>query len=117
MTLDDGTHKIVLNTQGKNGDACNDVVDFLRLIEGVGSDNPLIKQIEHAAEEIKDDEIWREKRMQSIVRDQDTFDRGFDRGIEQKALDVARNLLTMNIPIEDVAKATGLSIEALQLLV
>ena len=116
LTLDDGTYKIVLNTNGNNGDTCGDVVDFLNLIEGIASDNPLVKQIKTAAEEIKDDEIWREKRMQSLVRDQDTFDRGYNQGIEQEKIDIARNLLSMNLPVADIIEATGLSVEIIEKL-
>jgi len=124
LTLDDGTHKIVLNTQGNNDDACSDVVDFLNLIEGVASDTPLIKQIEMATEEIKDDEIWREKRMQSDVREQDaierleeTLERGLQQGIESKAIEVARKMLADGLSVENVAKYSGLDNKQIEKLI
>jgi len=135
LKLDDGTYKIFLNTQGNNGDTCDDVVDFLKSIEGIASNNPFIKKIEKAAEEIKADQRWRAKRMQSLVRDQDNIDRGYElghekgvevgieqgieqgleQGIEQgqavKAIEIAKNLLSKGMPIEDVSNITGLSSE------
>ncbi|UTC62381.1 Rpn family recombination-promoting nuclease/putative transposase [Treponema sp. OMZ 787] len=39
---------------------------------------------------------------------------GYREGIEQKAIETAKNLLEMNFPIENIAKATGLSITEIE---
>jgi len=107
LKLQDGAYKIVFNTQGTKGDVCENVLAFLNVIEGISSDNTLVKQLEAAAEEIKADEKWRLAYMQSLLRDQDKFDAG-----EEKAkIEIARNLLSMEMSIEEVSKGTGLSIE------
>jgi len=124
LTLGDKTYKIFLNTQGNDGDVCSDVVDFLKSIEGIVTDNPFIKKIEAAAEEIRADERWRAKRMQSLVRDQDNFDRGYEQGMMQslvreqdainrgsdaRAVEIAKNMLTEKMSISAISKVTGLS--------
>ena len=43
--------------------------------------------------------------------------RGLAKGMAQKALDIAKNLIAMHMPEEDVAKATGLSLKQVQALV
>lgn len=42
--------------------------------------------------------------------------RGLAKGMAQKALDIAKNLIAMHMPEEDVAKATGLSLKQVQAL-
>ena len=36
---------------------------------------------------------------------------GLNKGISKEKLNIAKNLLSMNISLEDISKATGLSIE------
>ena len=49
------------------------------------------------------------------LHDRDNFRRGKKEGIiegaHEKAIETAKNLLTMNISIENIAKATGLSVD------
>ena len=39
---------------------------------------------------------------------------GMSQGENKKSIEIAKNLLSMNMSIEDISKATGLSIEDLQ---
>lgn len=41
---------------------------------------------------------------------------GFSDGSYQTKLETAKNLLTMNFPIESIAKATGLSVQEIETL-
>ena len=54
------------------------------------------------------------------LHDRDNFRRGKKEGIiegaHEKAIETAKNLLTMNISIENIAKATGLSEEVVSQL-
>jgi len=58
--------------------------------------------------------------MQSLLRDQDMLERGIERGIEQgaseKEIEIAKNGLENNIPIETISVMTGLSIEEIEKL-
>ena len=42
---------------------------------------------------------------------------GISQGSQQKAIETAKNLLSMSLPIENIAKATGLSLKEIQALV
>jgi predicted transposase/invertase (TIGR01784 family) len=42
------------------------------------------------------------------------IEQGIEKGIEQGTKDMIRNLLKANIPIEDIARATGKSIKELK---
>jgi len=44
LALDDGTHKIFFNTKGTKGEICEDILAFLRLVEGQTSANLLMSQ-------------------------------------------------------------------------
>ena len=44
------------------------------------------------------------------------YEQGVEQGIEQRNVEIAKNLLNMNMPIEDISKATNLSIEEIESL-
>ena len=41
---------------------------------------------------------------------------GISKGVSQEKVSIAKNLLSMNMPIEDISKATGLSVEEINKL-
>ena len=41
---------------------------------------------------------------------------GISKGVSQEKASIAKNLLSMNMPIEDISKATGLSVEEINKL-
>ena len=47
---------------------------------------------------------------------EDGVEKGISQGSQQKAIETAKNLLSMSLPIENIAKATGLSIKEIQTL-
>ena len=58
--------------------------------------------------------------MQSLLRDQDTLERGIERGIEQgeskKVIEMAKSLLKDQLPLEFISKHTGLSLGEIEQL-
>jgi len=105
LKLKDGAYKIVFNTQGSKGDVCESILAFLNAIEGISSNNPLVKQLEAAALEIKADEKWREAYMQSILRDQDRF----DAGREKEKIEIAEIMIRCGDSVDFITERTGLS--------
>ena len=83
-------------------------------------------------EKIKKHEVNRKEYQSMNLHDRDNFRRGLKEGIaegisqglqqgiaqgsQQKAIETAKNLLTMSLSVENIAKATGLSIEEIQAL-
>ena len=47
---------------------------------------------------------------------EDGMEQGIQQGSQQKAIETAKNLLTMSLSVENIAKATGLSVEEIQAL-
>ena len=47
----------------------------------------------------------------------DGIAQGIEQGMEQKAFETAQNLLTMDLSLDNIAKATGLSLKTLEKLV
>lgn len=116
LKLNDGTYKIFFNTKGHKGVVSKDVKDFLKYVEGIESTNPFVQAIAHRVEAIKEREQWRRWYMTKAIREQDLLDRGIHMGEERKAIQVAQNFLQDDLPIEMIAKNTGLSIEAVEKL-
>ena len=50
------------------------------------------------------------------VQRQEAYEDGMEQGSHQKAIETAKNLLTMSLSIENIAKATGLTIEEIKAL-
>ncbi len=42
--------------------------------------------------------------------------KGYEQGVEQRNVEIAKNLLNMNMSIDDISKATNLSIEEIKAL-
>ena len=60
-----------------------------------------VKQLETAAAKIKADETWWEAYMQSLLRDQDKFEKGREEGLEEGRKEIAE---ITELPIEEVKK-------------
>ena len=50
------------------------------------------------------------------IRETDIYEEGRTKGAEQKAIETARNLLSMNLSPEQVAQGTGLPLETVEQL-
>ena len=63
---------------------------------------------------IKQQEVSRKEYQTMNIHDQDTFRRGKKEGAEQKAIETAKKLLEIGMPIEQVANITVLSEEVVK---
>ena len=64
---------------------------------------------DYLAMNIRETDIYEEGRNDGIAL-------GIAQGAEQKAIETARNFLSMNLSLEKVAQGTGLSLETIQKL-
>jgi len=76
-------------------------------LKELSSDNLFVKKLETVAEEIKEDESWRDAYMQSLLKERDIF----KRGVEQERIKVVKNLLSMGLSVEDVSEGMELSLK------
>ena len=80
------------------------------------------KKISTLVEDLKQSEKFKGEYMMINIRDYEIADRakkegiqqGFSQGAEQKAIETAKNLLTMNLSLEQIAQATSLPLEKIQ---
>ena len=74
--------------------------------------------IDLLVEKTKENQTFRGDYMAWGLAEQDAEKRGYNAGVvqgaEQKAIETAKNLLTMKLPLDSIAKATGLPIETVQ---
>ena len=80
------------------------------------------KKISTLVEDLKQSEKFKGEYMMINIRDYEIADRakkegiqqGFSQGAEQTKIQTAKNLLTMNLSLEQIAQATSLSLEKIQ---
>ena len=86
-----------------------------------------MKKFKERIEELNDDDyfvssISREEDLERIANTRQTlaFDEGLElgleQGLEQGVIKIAKNLINLNLPLEKICEATGLSIEELKKL-
>lgn len=76
-----------------------------------------MKKFKERIEELNDDDyfvssISREEDLERIANTKQTL--AFDEGVEQGVLETAKNFIKLNVPLEKISEATGLSIEELK---
>ena len=124
LKLDDGSYKIVFNTQGTHGDVSEDVKAFLKAVEGMKTENTFVQKFEAFAKEVKANEKWRRGYMQTASRIKDKEDRAEERGMEkgmetgakEKAIEIAKNGLENGVDIQTIILMTGLTEEEVRSL-
>jgi len=145
LAIEDGAYKVIFNTQGTHGDVSEDVKAFLKAIEGNATDeteskNLFVQKFEAFAEEIKADETWRKSYMQTELRMQEKIEAGIESGIKEavekaveeavekaveeaiveearkEKLEIAKEMLSDDVPLETISKYTKLSIDAIEKL-
>ncbi|MBQ7904119.1 MAG: Rpn family recombination-promoting nuclease/putative transposase, partial [Spirochaetaceae bacterium] len=105
---------------------------FLQYICNQKPVDDFTEKLSSIVEKIKKHEVNRKEYQSMNLHDRDNFRRGLKEGIEQgisqgiqqgisqgsqqAKIETAKNLLTMSLSIENIAKATGLSIEDINAL-
>ena len=116
IKLEDETNKIILNTKGRMNDLSNELLDFLEYIEhsddktASNSEGTLVKNIHKRVKEVKNDVKLEVEYMTLLERDREKI----EEGIEQKSIDVAREMLRDNESIEKIMRYTKLSKEEIE---
>ena len=131
LPLKDGTYKFFLNTMADDLTLLDPELKlFYDYIRRGTADSTLTEKINSSITELKEDRETRRKYMTYTTRIaeakskafEDGFSLGRSEGISlgitqgtyQKAVETAKNALSMNLTLEQVANLTGLSIEVIQ---
>ena len=101
-------------------DSLNKLLKEFKLSE---KDDLFVKKFKERIEELNDDDyfvssISREEDLERIANTKQTlaFDEGLEQGLEQGVIKTAKNLINLNLPLEKISEATGLSLEELKKL-
>ena len=121
LRLNDGTYKIFLNTAADDLTLLDPELKlFYDYIRRGTADSTLTEKIDDSINELKEDRETRRKYMTYTTRiaeaKSEAREEGIRQGMQQAKLETAKNALTMNLSIEQVAALTGLSPEEIEKL-
>ena len=124
LSLKDESHKIIFNASAFKQEKNVEKKSILEYISDRTSTTDFTAKLNSLVEQTKLNEIFRGDYMAWGLAEFDAERRGYKEGIEagisqgsqQAKIETAKNLLSMSLPIENIAKATGLSIKEIQTL-
>ena len=125
----DGRHVVFFNASAYKHAKTEKIKSFLEYLSTKNSKDELTDKIDNIVSTTKVKEEFGRTYMIAKMRDvmmrKEGYVEGFSSGIQQgicqgehnKALETAKNFLSMGLPIEQIAKGTGLSIEEIETLI
>jgi len=116
LLLNDGTTKIFLNSKGKFDNMSKDARGFLNYLEGNFEDNEFIKLLETEVAKVKSDKKLQVEYMSQHVQETLNFRKGREEGERNKAIEMARKLISDNMPFEIIERYTGLELGVIETL-
>ena len=124
IKLKNGTYKVIVNALAKENLNNEELKAFLKYISTGEVTSDLTREMEMEVTTIKEDNIITEKYVSFCARIVDAQNsgrrkgrkEGIKKGRKEGIIATAKNLLNMQLPIEDVIKATGLSKEEIEKL-
>ena len=118
LLLDDKKIKKIFNATAYKDEKDLAISSLLQYIFNQKPVDDFTKRLSSIVAKIKSQEVNRKEYQSMNLHDRDNFRRGLKEGItqgaEQKAIETAKNLFSMSLSIEQIAKATGLSVEFLK---
>lgn len=129
LLMGDHTVKIFLNAKGKANDVNKDLLAFLNYINGKKSENPLVTALDEEVQKVKRNKEWRNDYMRyeehiaaeahwralemaqemAEERAKKIAEEAAKEAVEKKTIELIKNLLSVNTPMEFIIKATGWS--------
>ena len=124
LQLGDETHKIIFNASAFENEKNLEKKSILEYIIDKKSTSEFTTKLDTLVEQTKLNEIFKGDYMAWGLAEFDAEQRGYKEGISEgiaqgayeKAIETAKNLLAMGLSIENIFKATGLSIEEIKLI-
>ena len=128
IILPDGITKVLINSTAANKAVEPELQNFLGYMNGTMSDSPLVRKIDGYIKELKESEERRKEYMLMQAFEMDARRDGIQQGIQQgkslgiaegsrqAKLETAKNLLNFGLSIENIAQATGLTMQDVERL-
>ena len=125
LEFGDKTHKIIFNASAFSQEKDLERKSLLEYIKSKKSTSDFTKMIDLLVEKTKENQNFRGDYMAWGLAEQDAEKRGYNAGIadgvaqgaEQAKIETAKNLIAMHLSLEDIVKATGLTLEIVQKIV
>ena len=122
LALGDETYKVFLNADGTNGNASDELKDFLHLLRDGYGKSRLVKKIEEQVVKAREHKEWRLEYMTLYMRDRQNREEGFEEGRkegnvegrEDQKMDSIRNALKKGYSISVAADIVGCTVEEAQ---
>lgn len=120
LTLDlgDKCRKIFFNASAYSKEKNIEIKSILEYIINKKSSTDFTKMIDQIVERAKENKTFRGDYMIWGLAEYDAEKRGYKAGvaagIEQNAIETAKNLIIKNVPLETIAECTGLSLETVE---
>ena len=105
LDLGDDAVKIFLNTKGEFGKIDKDIDKFLAYVDGKAAEGKFTKAVEAETERIKEHKETRLEYMTLMMELKEQWREGREKGRE----DIIKNMLSVNIPLEQIIKVSGWS--------
>ena len=113
IKLNDESQKIILNTKGFMNDLDEELLEFLKYVEcsnevtAKNSKGDLVKHIHQRVEEVKKDASMEVEFMTLLERDREKI----EEGREEERIEIAKEMLKDNEPLEKIIKYSKLTKE------
>lgn len=109
LTLNDGTTKIFLCSEGTMDDVSTDIKAFLDYMKGLQSSNDFVNELDALVKEIKSKEEERVSYMTYEMKIREAHDDGKKDGRIEMAVEMAMDMLRDKEPISKIIKYTHLT--------
>jgi predicted transposase/invertase (TIGR01784 family) len=114
ILLEDKTIKKFFNANSYNKEEDVEIKAFLEYICKQEPVDNFTDKISTIIDNIKQQETNKREYESMNIHDQDTFRRGKQQGIQEKAIETAKKFLAMGLTFEQVAEGTGLPLETVE---
>ena len=103
LLLGDDTTKIFLNAQGTKKDGSKGLREFLNYVGGGKPGDSFVRKLDEAVKRAKQNREWRHEYMTLLMREQEKFEQGREKGITEVIVRMCENGFTM----EQIALCTN----------
>ena len=122
LQLGDESHKIIFNASAFANEKNLEKKSILEYIIDKKSTSDFTNKLDDLVELTKINELFRSDYMAWGLAEFDAEQRGYKEGVSDgisqgehlKAIETAKNLLAMKLSVENISKATGLSLETIE---
>ena len=118
VDIKDGAIKEIFNAKAYATEEDVEISAFLKYIDSKEATDDFTDKINYIVEQAKINEKFKGDYLAMNIRETDIYEEGRNDGIaqgaEQAKIETARNLLNMNLSLEQVVQGTGLSLETVE---